>query len=117
MDTVWQSFKLWTKLILVAAVLLYVLLFVYNNSGQPVQFWWWFNRTPETSVFFLTAGAFLTGVVMTLLIRTLWKTFRQIRRSQDRSRTDRLEREMAEMRSKAAKLQTRPDFDASSNRI
>ncbi len=117
MVTVWENIKLWTKLLLTSAVLLYLLLFVYNNSGQPVKFWWWFERTPETSVFFLTAGAFFAGVVMTILVRTLWKTLRQIRHMQDRSRSDRLEREVADMKSKAARLQTRPEVDPTKSRI
>src|SRR5690348_5044085 len=111
MQNLWQNIKLWTKLILTAAVLLYVLLFVYNNTGTDVRLWWWFGHEPQASVFLLTIGAFFVGVIATILIRTLWKTLRQIRNMKDRSRTGRLEREMAEMKSKAAMLQTRQDMN------
>jgi lysylphosphatidylglycerol synthetase-like protein (DUF2156 family) len=116
MQNLWQNIKLWTKLILTAAVLLYVLLFVYNNTGTDVKLWWWFGHEPQASVFLLTIGAFFVGVIATILIRTLWKTLRQIRNMQDRSRTGKLEREVAEMKTKAAMLQTRPDVDPANSR-
>ena len=108
MNELWLKIKVWTKAILFGAVLIYALLFIYNNSGEPVNFWWWFSRTHPTSVFFLTAGAFLAGIVFTILVRTSWKTWRQIRTMRERNRTGKLEREMADMKAKAAMLQTRP---------
>ncbi|HEV7300561.1 MAG TPA: hypothetical protein VGN72_14440 [Tepidisphaeraceae bacterium] len=118
MNTTWQSIKLWTKLILMASALLYMFIFVYNNSNKPVKIWWWFNREPDTSVLVLTLGTFLTGVITAILVRTIWKTWRQIRKSTDRSRTNKLEREMADMKAKAARLQvSRPDVDPDNNTI
>jgi hypothetical protein len=117
MYSVWQKFKLWTKAILLAAALLYGLIFIYNNSGEAVRLWWWYNRRIETSAFFLTIGAFLSGIVTTILVRTLWTTWRQISKSSDRARTDKLEREVATMKAKAAMLQTRPDVDPNNSRI
>lgn len=107
MGNLWLKVKVWSKVALFGALLFYVLLFIYNNSGEEVRFWWWFNRSHQTSVFFLTAWAFFIGGILTLLVRTTWKTLRQFRDLRDRSRTERLEREMADMKAKAARLQTR----------
>jgi lysylphosphatidylglycerol synthetase-like protein (DUF2156 family) len=117
MNTVWQSIKLWTKVVVMAGALLYMLIFVYNNSSKPVKIWWWFNLEPDTSVLVLTAGTFLTGVITTILVRTIWKTWRQIRKSSDRSRTVKLEREITAMKAKAAMLQTRPEGDPTGEQV
>ena len=42
------------------------------------------------------------------LFRTVFKTLRQLRDVKDRARLERLEREQADMKAKAAMLQTRP---------
>jgi uncharacterized integral membrane protein len=117
MNELWIKIKAWTKAILIGALLIYALLFIYNNSGEPVNFWWWFSHTHPTSVFFLTAGAFLAGIIFTILVRTSWKTWRQIRTMRERGRTGKLEREMADMKAKAAMLQTRPAATGSTDGV
>ena len=52
--------------------------------------------------------SFFAGVISTILIRTTWRTLRQVRNLRDRSRGQRMERELAEMKQKAATLQTKP---------
>ena len=69
--------------------------------------WFWFGREPDTSVLILVLCAFLLGVVGTILFRTTIKTLRQLRNLRDRTRSERLEREVAEMRTKAAMLRSR----------
>ena len=108
MNDLWLTIKAWIKGLIFAAIVLYSILFIYNNSGEPVQFWWWFKRTHPTSVFFLASGAFLVGMVFTVILQTSWKTWRQINEIRVRSRTGKLERSMAEVKAKAAMLQTRP---------
>jgi lysylphosphatidylglycerol synthetase-like protein (DUF2156 family) len=117
MQTFWQKVWMWTKVSSTAVVMLYVVLFVYNNSGKPVTFWWWFGHSPETSVFILSLCAFLIGVVCMILARALWKTVRQFRQMNSRSKADRIEREVADMKAKAAMLQTRPDVDPANSKI
>jgi uncharacterized integral membrane protein len=108
MNDLWLKIKAWTKGIVAILILLYVILFTYNNSGESVKFWWWFNHTHPTSVFLLAACAFLAGIIFTLLVRTLWGTWRQVRGIRTRSKTDRIERDLADMKAKAAMLQTKP---------
>ncbi len=108
MNEIWLSIKAWTKGILFSAILLYSILFVYNNSGKPVDFWWWFKHVHQTSVFLLAAGAFASGMLFTVIVSTTWKTVRQVRELQSRSRRDKLERDLTDMTAKAAMLQTRP---------
>ena len=103
----WLKFKIWTKTVVVGALVLYALLFILNNSGQAVRFWYWFRREYETSMLVLIVITFLAGVIGTLLVRTTFTTVRQIREARARSRTDRLEREVADMKAKAAMLKTK----------
>jgi lysylphosphatidylglycerol synthetase-like protein (DUF2156 family) len=103
----WLKIKVWTKIIVVSALVLYALLFIYNNSGKQVDFWWWFGKPTSASVFTLSFVAFLSGVIGAILVRTTWKTYRQIRELQSRSRTQKIERDLADMKSKAAMLKTR----------
>ena len=103
----WLKIKVWTKVIIASMLVLYALLFVYNNSGKQVDFWWWFGKPTTASVFTLSCVAFLSGVVGAILVRTTWKTYTQVRELQRRSRAQKLERDFAEMKSKAGMLKTR----------
>jgi uncharacterized integral membrane protein len=108
MNEIWLSIKAWIKGIIFSLILIYAILFVYNNSGKDVDFWWWFKHLHHTSVFLLVAGAFFAGVLCTIVVATTLKTLRQIRDLRSRSRRDKLERNLADMTAKAAMLQTRP---------
>jgi uncharacterized integral membrane protein len=108
MNEVWLSIKAWTQRLILAALVIYAVLYVYNNSGEPVQFWYWFKHEHSTTVFFLTSGAFLAGVVFTILASTALKTIKQIRELRSRGRQEKIERDLNEMKTKAAMLQTRP---------
>jgi hypothetical protein len=104
----WLKLKVWTKVAIVFALFVYAVVFVYQNSARPVKPWFWIGREPETSVLILVLCAFLLGVIGTVLFRTTIKTIRQIRQLKERGRADRLEREVAQMRTKAAMLRSRP---------
>jgi hypothetical protein len=111
MGNLWLKIKIWTKVVLFAVVLGYVLFFLYNNSGAENHFtlWIWFkhpllDRPTLWYLFF----AFLAGVVMTILVRTIWKTVSQVREVRRRNRQAKLERDIADMKEKASRLQTRP---------
>jgi hypothetical protein len=107
MNDLWLTIKAWFKGIVFVSILLYAFIFIYKNNGETVHFWWWSQPT-ETSVFFLSISAFIAGILFTIIFRTTWKTWRQISEISGRSRTGKLEREMADMKAKAAMLQTRP---------
>jgi uncharacterized integral membrane protein len=104
----WLKIKVWTKILIGSALALYTLLFVYNNTGQKIEFWWWFQRSQPASVFTLAMGAFILGVIVTVMAMTTFRTLRQVRELRERSRSQRIERELSDMKSKAAMLQTRP---------
>lgn len=107
MNNLWLKIKVWTKGIVAALLLIYMLVFIIRNSGQTVRFWWFFGQEPETSLLVFTFFTFLFGVVITLLVRAGFKTIRQIREYREKNRTARLEREVADMRTKASMLKTR----------
>lgn len=100
---------IWAKLLLMAVVLIYATLFVYNNSGATVELWYFFSRTAQVPKLVALGGAFLLGGLLAMLVRMVSKTIRQMRRATEQERTERLEREIAEMRTKAATLRTRPE--------
>jgi uncharacterized integral membrane protein len=107
-NDVWLKIKAWTKAIVFALIVIYALLFVIKNNDRHVTFWWWYDKNTDTTVFLLAAFAFLAGIVFAFLVKTTWTTLRQIRELRLRSRTDKLERDMADMQTKAAMLQTKP---------
>jgi len=107
MGTLWLKIKVWTKGILTLLVVLYALFFAYNNSEETTV-WLWFNHSPTHSKLVLLAIAFFAGVICTILVRTTVRTLRQVRDLRMRSRTDRIERELADMKQKASRLQTKP---------
>ena len=108
MQNLWLKIKVWTKVTIAAVIVLYVLIFVFQNSGKPVKFWFWFNREYEGSLLSLVFFAFLIGGLVAILATTTIRTIRQIRELRARSRSERLEQEVADMKAKAARLQTRP---------
>ena len=71
MPNFWLKVKVWTKLAVFAFVVLYLLVFVAKNSGQPVTFWYWYNGVWPTSLLYFTFFTFIAGVVMTVLARTI----------------------------------------------
>jgi uncharacterized integral membrane protein len=105
MSDVWLKIKAWTKGIVFALVAVYVILFAYNNSGDTIKFWWWFDHTREMSAFFLALTSFVAGALCAFLIGTTWRTMRQIRDAKAGRRLGRLERENADIRTKAGLLQ------------
>ena len=109
MGNIWLRIKVWTKVAVFAILFLYLILFVINNSEQPVKLWFWIHHEADTTVLVLVLWAFVTGVVGTILIRTTFKTLRQIREMQERGRTEKMHRELKDMKTKAGMLRPRPD--------
>lgn len=100
--------RIWTKVIVLALLAIYTLLFLFMNSG-PVELWWFFGRRIGTNVIVALLGAFILGALLALLLRTIVTTMRQIKQSRERGRAQKLEREIADMRVKSAKLQQRKE--------
>jgi uncharacterized integral membrane protein len=115
MGDLWLKIKIWTKAILFGLITLYVLFFFVNNSGQNVRLWFFFRREYDVPVLLLVFLTFVIGVIGTLLVRTTLKTVRQIRDVRVRERAVRLEREVADMKAKAAMLQTRTESGGSAS--
>jgi uncharacterized integral membrane protein len=107
-SNLWLKIWIWTKLVITALLVLYVLVFVIVNSDHRAQFWYWPGHEPETSILVLVFFSFGGGAAVALLLRTIIKTLRQIRGARERSRTVRLERDIEQMKAKASMLQTRP---------
>ncbi len=108
MNNLWLKIRVWTKAVIAVLLLIYILSFIANNSGQTVEFWYWFFAGEvKTSLLVFTFLTFAFGVIVALLIRAIFKTLRQFRELREKNRIARLERENAEMRTKAAMLKTR----------
>ena len=108
MGGLWLRIKVWTKVALFALLTVYVLAFIFKNIGPRVDLWVWFFTPPiNLSVLLLALVSFLIGVLGTVLSRTTYKTIRQLRDLREKTRAQRLEREVADMRSKAAMLRSR----------
>jgi uncharacterized integral membrane protein len=103
----WLKIKVWTKVVIFGIGALYALIFLVNNAGQEVHFWYWFGREPKLPALVVVVAAFVTGIIGTILIGTTFKTINQIRELQSRGRAVRLTREVEEMKAKAATLRTR----------
>lgn len=108
MNSLWEKIKLWTKLTILGASTLYLVVFFAKNGGQEARFWYWYNREYTISTLALTAIAFVAGIIAMLITRTTFKTLHRWRDMRMRSRLDRLEREKSDQQAKAAMLQTRP---------
>jgi len=109
MGTFWLKVKAWTKVTLLVLVLVLVVIFVILNLSAVVE--------PKLSLIFATYDRPNLLVVLTLtslisivgwtLIGTVVKTLRQLRETRRRSMEARLTRDVADMKAKAAMLQTR----------
>jgi len=105
MGDLWINIKFWIKTTLISVLVIYVLLFIFQNRGQPVKFWYLpMQDTLETSALYLSGGAFFAGILAAILVKTTLTTLKQFRLM----KAAKAQRELAEMQTKAAKLQTRP---------
>jgi hypothetical protein len=84
-------------------------LFLFNNANKPVIIWVWFGRELDTTIVPVILFTLVAGIIGTLSVGTALKTIRQIRELHQRTRVAQQEKEMADLRAKAAKLQTKPD--------
>ena len=107
MGDFWFKLKVWAKTTLFAVIVVYALIFIYNNSGEEVHFWWWFGHDTVHDKLAFGFASFLGGIILTILVRTTYTTMYQVRDLQSRSRQQRIEKDLQDMKDKAARLQTR----------
>jgi len=113
MGNLWLKIKVGTKIALFALLSLAVLIFVVQNVNKPVTIWLWNDiQTTLLRVLFFTA---LVSVVFTILIGTAFRTVRQIKELRARNRSFKLEQDLADMKAKAAMLQTKPPGGSSTS--
>jgi uncharacterized integral membrane protein len=115
MGNVWLKIKIWTKIILFSVIALYCLIFFLKNDETVTVWYFPFREKYEISLIWLALAAFAIGVIGTILVRTSFKTIRQIKDLRTRSRLEKLEREQATMKAKAAMLQVRTASSAGSS--
>jgi uncharacterized integral membrane protein len=105
----WEKFKFYTKVILFSLLALYLLVVVILNwsiaVNGPLRLVFTEFENPRILMVMLITG--VLSIVAWWLIRTIFKTLRQFRTLRERSRTARLEKEVADMKAKAGMLQTR----------
>ncbi|MEA2711278.1 MAG: lipopolysaccharide assembly protein [Phycisphaerales bacterium] len=106
MGNLWLKIKVFTKIAIFAVLSIAALVLVIQNINKPVKIWLW-NEYDTTllKVLFFTA---LVSVIFTILVGTAFRTVRQISEIRARSRSQRLEEEIRDMKQKASMLQTKP---------
>jgi hypothetical protein len=108
MENVWLKIKIWTKIVIFSALVIYLLLFVFKNSDQELTIWWWFGKDLKTSALELIPAVLLLGVFGTLVLRMAFRAIKQIRELKKRNASAKMQKDMADIKLKAAMLQTKP---------
>lgn len=109
MENIWLNIKVWTKITLFSVIVLYLIIFIYNNADQPLTIWYFFTKEPiKTSALEVIPITLLGGVLGTLVVRMAFRAMRQIRDLRGRSAAAKLNKDVADLKAKAAMLQTKP---------
>src|SRR5579864_5762512 len=98
MGNFWLRMWIWVKVLIAVLLVLYVILFVYNNAQEPVRFWYWFHHQPQTNLLLLVVCTFAAGIVGAVIVRTTFRTVRQVQDLQERNRAQRLDSDMADLK-------------------
>ena len=109
MGNFWLKLKIWTKVIVASAALIYAILFMVFNSENQATLWFFFGSGKQvtTSVLKLVLIAFASGALFVVLVRTTFKTLGQMKELKARKATEKREKEFAELKSKAGMLRPR----------
>lgn len=108
MQNLWLKIKLWTKITVFSVLVIYLLIFVLENANKELVIWWWYEKEIKTSALELIPAMLLAGVLGTLVMRMAFRAFKQIRDLRRRNADAQLHKDMAEIKAKAAMLQTKP---------
>src|SRR4051812_21012785 len=112
MSNFWLKTKIWTKLILVLLVVVYVAFFAAKNASLNGEVWIFFTQGAEkvvTSTLQLVLIAFFSGIVVAILFRTALRTVNQIRELKTREASAQRDREIEELKAKAGMLRVKKD--------
>jgi hypothetical protein len=111
MTDLWLKIKLWTKVGLLGIVFLFLVILLNRNWNVEVSPYvdLVFRKYDRPSFLLVAFIISILSILGWWLIVTGFKTVRQFRQARERGRTERLEREVADMKAKAAKLQTRTE--------
>jgi hypothetical protein len=103
----WEKIKLWTRIVVFSALALYVLIVVALNWTLRVKgtLELMFVRFEDPRVLLVLLVTAVVSIFGWWLTRTVFKALRQLQSVRERSRTAKLEKEMADMKAKAAMLQ------------
>ena len=93
MTDFWLKLKVWAKVGLFTVLALFCLIFVFKNDSASVDIW--FVKSYHTTVLRLLFFTFLFGIGVTLLVRTTFRTLRQVSDLKERNRAQRMERDLA----------------------
>jgi hypothetical protein len=101
--------RLWTRVIVLGALAIYLILFVSFNWGTRINgdLHFVFTKFNQPRILFVLLVTAVISVFGWWLFRTLYKTIRQLREVSLKTKTAQLERDMAEMKAKAGMLQTK----------
>ncbi|HRK31825.1 MAG TPA: hypothetical protein PLD59_12160 [Tepidisphaeraceae bacterium] len=119
MQTLWQKLWFYTRVILIGAVAICVLLFLFFNFRARVDpgvdlIFTEYKQPALLLVLFFTA---FVSILAWWLFWTIFRTIHQLRTGRDKAKVQRLSREVEEMKVKAARLQTKSAAVASSSDI
>jgi len=120
MENLWLKIKIWTQILIFSVVVLYLEIFTYNNSDQPLTIWYWFGHDIKTSALEMIPAMLLAGVLGTFVVRMTFRALKQIRELKQRNAAARMQKDMADIKAKAAILQTKPavtPVDAAKNTL
>jgi len=111
MGNLWQRIKRWTVGVVTVVVTLFLIILISRNWNAEVSpsLDLVFKNYPKAPFLLVTLITGVTSILGWWLIRTLIKMIWQLRQARERRRTERLEREVADMKAKAAMLQTRSE--------
>ena len=103
----WEKIKLWTRIILFSALALYLLIVIAVNWDKRVDgvLQLVFVKFEKPRVLLVLLATAIVSIFGWWLMRTVFKALRQLQSVRERSRTTRLEKDLAEMKAKAAMLQ------------
>jgi hypothetical protein len=110
----WEKIKLWTRIVVFSALALYLLIVVAVNWELRVDgiLQLVFVKFEKPRVLLVLLATAVVSIFGWWLTRTVFKALRQLQSVRERSRTARLEKEMAEMKAKAAMLQKKEGLTA-----
>lgn len=109
MQSFWQRVWFYARIVLMSAGAICVLLFVIFNLRATVRpsVDLIFTKYEEPGLLFVMFWTSLISIAGWWLFWTIFRTIRSLRTSRERSKVDRLTREVEEMKVKAARLQTK----------